>query len=221
MLPTLLLETSRGCWWGAKHHCTFCGLNGGTMHFRSKSPAAGRSRRSRGCLRRGRRLGRGGRQHPRHALLLHLLPELARRGAPVELFYEVKANLTRAQVAALARPGVRHVQPGIESLSDHVLRLMRKGTTALQNLQLLKWCTEYGVVPEWNFLYGFPREDPTEYERMADLVDSLGHLPPPSGSGPLRLDRFSPYHEAPADYGISGVRPLAPYRHLYDVSRLS
>src|SRR5262249_44337798 len=23
----LLVETSRGCWWGAKHHCTFCGLN--------------------------------------------------------------------------------------------------------------------------------------------------------------------------------------------------
>jgi magnesium-protoporphyrin IX monomethyl ester (oxidative) cyclase len=33
----LLLETSRGCWWGAKQHCTFCGLNGGAMAFRSKS----------------------------------------------------------------------------------------------------------------------------------------------------------------------------------------
>src|SRR5262249_14390972 len=21
-------ESSRGCWWGQKHHCTFCGLNG-------------------------------------------------------------------------------------------------------------------------------------------------------------------------------------------------
>ena len=34
----ILIETSRGCWWGAKHHCTFCGLNGDTMAFRSKSP---------------------------------------------------------------------------------------------------------------------------------------------------------------------------------------
>src|SRR6185436_5425806 len=32
-------ETSRGCWWGAKSHCTFCGLNGTSMAFRSKSPA--------------------------------------------------------------------------------------------------------------------------------------------------------------------------------------
>jgi ribosomal peptide maturation radical SAM protein 1 len=33
----LPFETSRGCWYGAKHHCTFCGLNGETMAYRSKS----------------------------------------------------------------------------------------------------------------------------------------------------------------------------------------
>ncbi|MEU7004250.1 RiPP maturation radical SAM C-methyltransferase [Nonomuraea sp. NPDC046570] len=33
----ILLESSRGCWWGQKHHCTFCGLNGTSMAFRSKS----------------------------------------------------------------------------------------------------------------------------------------------------------------------------------------
>src|SRR3989442_4390068 len=32
-------ESARGCWWGAKSHCTFCGLNGSSMAFRSKSPA--------------------------------------------------------------------------------------------------------------------------------------------------------------------------------------
>ena len=26
-------ESARGCWWGAKHHCTFCGLNGTAMRF--------------------------------------------------------------------------------------------------------------------------------------------------------------------------------------------
>src|SRR5262249_422442 len=36
--PSLSIETSRGCWWGAKSHCTFCGLNGATMQYRSKSP---------------------------------------------------------------------------------------------------------------------------------------------------------------------------------------
>ena len=39
VLPNLLIETSRGCWWGNRNHCTFCGLNGRTLCFRSKSPA--------------------------------------------------------------------------------------------------------------------------------------------------------------------------------------
>jgi ribosomal peptide maturation radical SAM protein 1 len=216
VLPTLLLETSRGCWWGAKHHCTFCGLNGGAMVFRSKS--AERVLDEVDLLRAA---GVDSVAVVDNILDMRyfstLLPELARRGAPLGLFYEVKANLTRQQVRLLARAGVQHVQPGVESLSDDVLRLMRKGTTALQNIQLLKWCAEYGLLPEWNFLYGFPGEDPEEYRRMTGLIDALAHLPPPTGSGPLRLDRFSPYHEDPDTFGMTAVRPFAPYRHLYDV----
>ena len=36
--PGLPLESSRGCWWGAAHQCTFCGLNGTSLGYRSKSP---------------------------------------------------------------------------------------------------------------------------------------------------------------------------------------
>jgi radical SAM superfamily enzyme YgiQ (UPF0313 family) len=38
--PKLVIESSRGCWWGHKHYCTFCGLNGSLMTFRSKHPDA-------------------------------------------------------------------------------------------------------------------------------------------------------------------------------------
>ena len=31
-------QSARGCWWGERRHCTFCGLNGSTMAYRSKSP---------------------------------------------------------------------------------------------------------------------------------------------------------------------------------------
>jgi ribosomal peptide maturation radical SAM protein 1 len=30
-------ESARGCWWGEKHQCTFCGLNGLGIAFRAKS----------------------------------------------------------------------------------------------------------------------------------------------------------------------------------------
>ena len=36
--PILLFETSRGCWWGERAHCTFCGLNGTSMAYRSMRP---------------------------------------------------------------------------------------------------------------------------------------------------------------------------------------
>jgi ribosomal peptide maturation radical SAM protein 1 len=144
-----------------------------------------------------------------------LLPMLAERGAPVSLFYEVKANLSRTQVAQLAAGGVRRIQPGLESMSDHVLKLMRKGTTMLQNVQLLKWCRELGVHPEWNLLYGFPGERPHDYEVMWSILDAIWFLDPPSGYGPVRLDRFSPYHGEPSAHGMVSVRPMASYRFLY------
>jgi len=37
VVSILLFETSRGCWWGEKHLCTFCGLNAETLTYRSKS----------------------------------------------------------------------------------------------------------------------------------------------------------------------------------------
>jgi hypothetical protein len=118
-------------------------------------------------------------------------------------------------VAQLRAAGVTMIQPGVESLSDHVLELMRKGTTGLRNVQLLKWCAELGVEPRWNLLYGFPGEVAEDYDLTARLVRAIWHLSPPTGCGPIRLDRFSPYHEDPAAFGMIGVRPMAPFRHLY------
>src|SRR5205823_5236271 len=113
------------------------------------------------------------------------------------------------------RAGVKQLQPGIESLSTPILRLMDKGVTGLQNVRLLKWCEEIGIRLDWNFLYGFPGEDPAEYEQLSDLVPSLMHLRPPSGLGRIRLDRFSPYFDQPDANGMVNVRASAAYRHIY------
>ena len=88
-----------------------------------------------------------------------VLPELAERKLGVTFFYEIKSNLKKKQVKLLADAGILTVQPGVESFSSHVLKLMRKGVTAIQNIQMLKWCREYGVDVAWNLLYGFPGEN--------------------------------------------------------------
>ena len=208
-------ESSRGCWWGQKHHCTFCGLNGGTMSYRSKSPD-----------RVLEELGSHVHRYLRTdfeavdnildmSYLRALFPELVRQGVDYELFYEVKAHLTRSQLSLLHQGGVRVLQPGIENLSTHVLRLMDKGTTMLKNVRLMKWAAYYGIRVTWNLLWGFPGETDSDYAEQLDLMRLLTHLEPPQGAGRIWLERFSPYFSERDRYPISGVRPESSYAHVY------
>ena len=215
--PSVFVETSRGCWWGERMHCTFCGLNGATMAYRSKSAPRALaeltylSEAFPGC----------DIQMVDNILDLKyfktLLPALAERRLNVSLFYETKSNLKKEQVRLLRDAGVTTIQPGIESFSDEVLKLMKKGVSGLQNIQLLKWCKEFGVEPLWNFLLGFPGESPDDYQRMADLAARVCHLPRPLGVSAIRLDRFSPNFNQSEQLGFTDVRPLAFYEFLYDV----
>jgi len=217
--PELLVETARGCWWGAKHHCTFCGLNGDTMAYRSKSPERAYDE----MLRLSQRWGVRKMDSVDNILDLRyfdtLFPRLAALQPPLDLFYEVKANLKRSQVAALRAAGVRTIQPGIESLATEVLHLMDKGCNALQNIQLLRWCEEFGITVAWNMLAGFPGEEPASYERQTDLCAKLVHLQPPSSCSPVRLDRFSPLHSRAESMGLRRVRPTAAYFYVYPLGR--
>ncbi len=213
--PAIFFETSRGCWWGERMHCTFCGLNGTTMVHRSKS--AGRAIEELTHLTR---------RHPGCDVQVtdnildmgyfeDFLPALASRRLGVDLLYETKANLKKEQIRALRAAGITRLQPGVESLSDAVLKLMRKGVTGLQNIQLLKWCKELGIEPYWNVLWGFPGEPPEEYARLSRVVPLITHLPAPSNFGNIRLDRFSPNFFDAERLGFTDVEPLAPYRHIY------
>ena len=213
--PCVLIETSRGCWWGEKNHCTFCGLNSQSMEYRSKS--AERSIAEVEQLQGQYKVNfvRVVDNILNHQFFDDFLPGLASRRLGVTIFFEVKANLRKPQVAALKDAGVTVVQAGIESLSTHTLKLMRKGSTSLMNVQTLKWCKEYGVLCDWNLIYGFPGEDPEDYRLSAELARLLTHLSPPTGCGPIRLDRFSPNYNEAERMGLRNVRPLGYYKYLY------
>ncbi|MEK7405348.1 MAG: RiPP maturation radical SAM C-methyltransferase [Acidobacteriota bacterium] len=213
--PALLIETARGCWWGAKSHCTFCGLNGATMTFRAKSAPRVLAELERQKQRYGINRFLAVDNIMAHNYFKDLLPLLKERRPGVSLFYEIKANLNRRQVELLSDAGVKAIQPGIESLSTHVLHLMNKGVTAIQNIQLLKWCREFGVDLAWNLLYGFPGETPEDYQETARTIEAVYHLKPPGAVSVIRLDRFSPYFNSPESYGLVNIRPFDIYRYIY------
>jgi ribosomal peptide maturation radical SAM protein 1 len=143
-----------------------------------------------------------------------LLPPLAASDVDLSLFYEVKANLTRDQLRLMADAGINRIQPGIESFSTELLRMMRKGVTAIQNVQLLKWCFEFGIDPLWNILYGFPGEEPRHYEHYPRLLRTLLHLRPPSGLTPVVFERFSPYYFDREKFKLT-IHPVPDYAMLY------
>jgi ribosomal peptide maturation radical SAM protein 1 len=207
-------ETSRGCWWGARSHCTFCGLNGTSMAFRSKSPGRVVEELTALARRHGRLEFTSVDTILDLEYLREVMPRLRDAGHDLSVYYEVKSNLRRDEVRLLRAAGVKFLQPGIESLSTPILRLMRKGVTAFQNVRLLKWCAEYGMEVLWNVLYGFPAEPEAEYARMARVVPSLAHLWPPT-LGRLALHRFSPYHERPAEFGLENLGPMPWYGLVY------
>jgi ribosomal peptide maturation radical SAM protein 1 len=215
----LLLETSRGCWWGAKQHCTFCGLNGATMAYRSKTPERAFDEICELVTRYGVKRVECVDNILDNRYISTVFPKLAESGLGIDLFYEVKANLRLDQLQAMRAGGMTSIQPGIESLSTRVLQVMQKGVTAAQNIQLLRWCGEVGINVAWNLLGGFPREPMEEYDRQAAIIPLLVHLQPPASCGKFRLDRFSPHFTRPESLGIERIRPMAAYFYVYPLTR--
>lgn len=211
-------ESSRGCWWGAKHHCTFCGLNGEGMSFRAKSAEKVSNElielyRSYGI----KRFFMTDNIMP-HQYFRSLLPMLTAGCDRLDLFYEQKANISLDKIVLLREAGISHIQPGIESLDNRVLSLMKKGVRADQNISLLRYCRSADIVPSWNIICGFPNEGEAPYAELTRIVPLLYHLQPPSGLSQLSIDRFSPYHKDPDSYGISSVRPHHNYLKAFPSS---
>ena len=216
----LLYEGSRGCWWGEKHHCTFCGLNAQSMKFRAKS-----------VEQVARELASLSSRYDSSRFRLvdniidlkyieNLFGKFAADRCDLDVFIETKSNLNRQQIRTLAVGGVKCMQPGLESLSQNQLRAMDKGVTPIQNIVCLKWSFYYRVVVSWNLLLGFPGETNEDYQRQIQLIPSLFHLQPPEATGKFWLERFSPYYMRPHEYGVRITGPGAAYEYVYDARQV-
>lgn len=217
-LPFYLpIEASRGCWWGAKHHCTFCGLNPDRMSHHAKSPDR--------FLAEVESLAR--KYEPTRFMAVdnimprefydEVAPRLKARSGGVEFFFEVKANFRKEQLATFGQARILQIQPGIESLSSHVLKLMKKGITGPANIMTLRLCEEFGLRAHWSILHGFHGETADDYRTIAELARRLTHLRAPLGLFQAEVERFAPMFRFPEAHGLANLRPSHWYRYCYPV----
>src|SRR5215470_4756902 len=222
----LPLETARGCWWGMKNHCTFCGLNRSGMEFRAKDPE--------NVIDQLEALSRRYGIFHFNAIDNILAPEytgqlfgrLAEENSDIRLHYEVRPNISRKQLREMRRGGLFSIQPGVESLSTNILRIMRKHTTGMRNLELIKWCTYYDIHNLYNILVRFPGETTEDYRLQCDVIAKIWHLQPPYAIVKARADRGSPMFFEPESHSVSRLRPAECYDYIFpggrfDLTRVS
>lgn len=207
----LPFESSRGCWWGQKNHCKFCGIDEETLRYRVKNPGTVIRQLDELHDRYGALSFRASDYIFPHSFHGEFVSALTVRGAPYRLHYEMKSNLTADMVDGLYSAGFHFVQLGIESFSTPVLRRMNKGVTSLQNIYSIYELTRSRVAIYYNILYGFPGDREHEYNAMRMKIKKIRHLAPPSGVFAVEVTRFAPYAVNPSDY----YPGAGPARHHY------
>jgi len=207
---TLAVESSRGCWWGQVHHCTFCGIDDETMKYRHKSPENVERMLERMVARYGDRHFRFSDYIMPRSYYKTLLPRLAAAGGKYKLHWEIKANVKADEIAVMRQAGIGSVQPGIESFSTPLLHAMDKGVTGIQNVLTIRLLAEQDIQVNYNILYGFPDDRPEWYEELLRNIPLLYHLPPPYSYVPVQMTRYAPLQNDPSRFGIAS--PLVPDR---------
>ncbi len=220
-LPELPMEISRGCWWRGidaghgKRGCAFCNLNLQWEGYRTKSPA--------------RILDEITTLSETHRVLSvsftdNLIPPgrmkntfeaVGRAGRDFRLFAEIRATTSRKDLVALKAAGTAEVQVGIEALSTSLLRKMNKGTTAIQNVEIMKHCEALGTPAlSGNLILHFPGSDEEDVEETLRTLEFAFPLRPLTGVS-FWLGRGSPVWQSPEHYGIRKVHNHPFYAHLF------
>ncbi|MGD8990133.1 MAG: RiPP maturation radical SAM C-methyltransferase [Desulfobacterales bacterium] len=218
--PTLPVEASRGCWWkrpaGSDRvtGCAFCNLHLQWDGYRSKT--ANRIAADIDYL-------TGRHQTLSVALMDNVLPaknahkilrQVANLNKDLHLFGEVRATTSLRELTAMRDCGMHEVQIGIEALSSNLLKKLQKGTTAIQNLEIMKNCEALGIRNISNLILHFPGSDADD---VAATLQALEFALPFYPLKPVRfwLGLESPVWRNPKAYGIKTVFNHPNWSYLF------
>jgi len=211
------IEASRGCWWFEKVACTFCGLNPGDKKYRTKSAQK--------VIKEMDTISDLFKPNvfmfTDNVLNMKTFNEFVshlKTAQPnYELFFEVKSDLKKDMIKKLSEAKIMYVQAGIESLHDDILKIMRKGTTAIGNIQFLKDTKQFGIDVIWNYIWNFPGEKQQSYNEMCTYIPLITHLKPPSTLVEVGYQRFSEYFNNYKEYNLN-LKPIKYYNYVYPFS---
>jgi len=173
----LPIEGSRGCWWNRSSWgkplkaCRFCNLNLQWQGYRAKSP----DRIVKEAVFLVKKYGSLKLyfvdNNPPKATLKEVFSRLSEQGYDLNIFLELRASVSKAELKTLRQAGVKEVQIGIEALSTSLLKRIHKGTTTIQNLQAMKFCTEFGIKNVANLIICFPGSTAEEVEETLRNIE--------------------------------------------------
>ncbi|MGD9105512.1 MAG: RiPP maturation radical SAM C-methyltransferase [Desulfobacterales bacterium] len=208
--PTLPMEISRGCWWRRKQEsqrytgCAFCNLNLQWDGYRSKNPEQVVSEIDH-LTTKYKTLS--------VAFMDNLLPlktsrnifnRMAKLEKDFRLFGEIRASTPGAVLKAMQTAGMQKVQIGIEALSTRLLKKLNKGTTTIQNIEIMKHCEMMSITNSSNLMLYFPGSD------QKDVDETLRNLDFVLWFRPLKIVHFwlgleSPVWQHPENFGLRSV----------------
>ncbi|MHA1933467.1 MAG: RiPP maturation radical SAM C-methyltransferase, partial [Promethearchaeota archaeon] len=214
-ISRLGFESSRGCWWGEKSNCLFCGLNGICIKYRSKSlPKVIKDIDYLLDEYKPDYLQATDNIMPKN------FPDYFYKNFKTPnnlkgIYYEVKPLFTFEEICKLFQRNINALQPGLESLNDHLLHCLRKGLTSANNIRFLRDCRTIGMKTDWNLLYSIPGEQKDDYLDMIELIPKLFHLKYPDFTGPINVQRYSPLHAQPQEFDLGKIEPIDEYKEIF------
>ena len=208
--PTLAVETSRGCWWqrptadGQSRGCAFCNLNLQWQGYRTKDPDQVATEIDALTSRY---------QTLAVSFVDNVLPKRGSREIfnkliglkkDLRMFSEIRATAARPELKLMVQAGMQEVQIGIEALSTSLLAKLNKGTTAIQNLEIMRNCETLGLTNYANLILHFPGSDEQD---VAETLRSLEFTLPyrPLKAVGFWLGLGSPVWQCPEAYDIKAV----------------
>lgn len=210
----LPVEASRGCWWGQHKHCIFCGIDEDTLKYRAKEQHRVLAMLHTMRRRYGDHIFRFSDYILPKQYYHDMLDELAATTPRFRLMGEIKANQSAERLRRFAAAGFVELQPGVESFSSEVLKLMDKGVRGIHNAQTLKAGYANRIQINYNILYGLPNERPDWYRAVLRQLPKLYHLTPPVSRTETVVTRYAPLQANPARFGLT-VKPR--HHRCYDV----